>query len=68
MFKNIEANALEVFKSGTGDGAEICIALKDRQIYIRYFTVKDKNEKNLAILERRQNIAKIKKIGGKNAV
>lgn len=36
---------LEAFRSGKRDVAEFWINLKGRQIYIRYFPVKDKNGK-----------------------
>jgi len=56
---------LEAFKSGKRDVAEFWINLKGRQIYIRYFPVKDKNGKYLGTLEVSQDITNIKKIEGK---
>lgn len=55
---------LEAFKSGKRDVAEFWINLKGRQIYIRYFPVKDKNGKYLGTLEVSQDITNIKKIEG----
>jgi len=55
---------LEAFKRGTKEVAEFWITLKGRQIYIRYFPVKDKNGKYLGTLEVSQDITDIKKIEG----
>jgi len=55
---------LEAFKKGEKDVAEFWINLKDRQIYIRYFPVRDKNGKYLGTLEASQDITDIKKIKG----
>lgn len=55
---------VEAFKSGKRDVAEFWINLKGRQIYIRYFPVKDKDGKYLGTLEVSQDITDIKKIEG----
>jgi hypothetical protein len=55
---------LEAFKKGERDVAEFWINLKGRQIYIRYFPVRDKSGKYLGTLEVSQDITDIKKIKG----
>lgn len=55
---------LEAFKNGKKDVAEFWIKLKGRQIYIRYFPVRDKDGKYLGTLEVSQDITDIKKIEG----
>jgi len=55
---------LEAFKDGKKDVAEFWINLKGRQIYIRYFAVRDKAGKYLGTLEVSQDITDIKKIEG----
>jgi PAS domain S-box-containing protein len=55
---------LEAFKDGKKDVAEFWINLKGRQIYIRYFPVRDKDGKYLGTLEVSQDITDIKKIEG----
>jgi len=55
---------LEAFKKGEKDVAEFWINLKGRQIYIRYFPVRDKDGKYLGTLEASQDITDIKKIKG----
>lgn len=55
---------LEAFKKGKRDVAEFWINLKGRQIYIRYFPVRDKDGKYLGTLEASQDITDIKKIEG----
>jgi uncharacterized protein len=55
---------LEAFKNGKKDVAEFWINLKGRQIYIRYFPVRDEEGKYLGILEVSQDITDIKKIKG----
>jgi PAS domain S-box-containing protein len=55
---------LEAFKKGEKDVAEFWINLKGRQIFIRYFPVRDKDEKYLGTLEVSQEITDIKKIKG----
>ena len=53
---------LEAFKHGTREVAEFWITLKSRQIYIRYFPVKDRDGNYLGTLEVSQDITDIKKI------
>jgi len=55
---------LEAFKNGKKDAAEFWINLKGRQIYIRYFAVRDKDGNYLGTLEVSQDITDIKKIEG----
>ena len=55
---------LEAFKKGKRDVTEFWINLKGRQIYIRYFPVRDKDGKYLGTLEVSQDITDIKKIEG----
>jgi len=55
---------LEAFKNGKKDAAEFWINLKGRQIYIRYFPVRDKDGKYLGTFEVSQDITDIKKIEG----
>ena len=55
---------LEAFKNGKKDAAEFWINLKGRQIYIRYFPIKDNKGVYLGTLEVSQNITEIKKIEG----
>lgn len=55
---------LEAFKNGKKDVAEFWIDLKGRQIYIRYFPIRDKEGKYLGTLEVSQDITAIKKIEG----
>jgi PAS domain S-box-containing protein len=55
---------LEAFKTGKKDAAEFWINLKGRQIYIRYFPVRDKDGKYLGTLEVSQDITDIKNIKG----
>ena len=55
---------LEAFKHGKREVAEFWITLKGRQIYIRYFPVKDNTGKYLGTLEVSQDITEIKKIDG----
>jgi len=55
---------LEAFKNGERDVAEFWINLNDRQIYIRYFPVRDKNGNYLGTLEVSQDITDLKKIEG----
>jgi PAS domain S-box-containing protein len=55
---------LEAFKSGKRDTAEFWINVKGRLIYIRYFCVRDKQNKYLGTLEVTQDITDIQKIKG----
>jgi len=55
---------LEDFKAGKRDVAEFWIKLGERQIYIRYFAVRDKEGSYLGCLEVTQDITEIKKIEG----
>ena len=55
---------LEAFKNGKKDVAEFWINLKGRQIYIRYFPVRDKDGEYLGTLEVSQDITDLKKIEG----
>ncbi len=55
---------LEAFKKGERDVAKFWINLKGKQIYIRYFPVRDKGGKYLGTLEVSQDVTDIKKIEG----
>ena len=55
---------IEAFKNGKRDVAKFWINLNDRQIYIRYFPVRDKDGSYLGTLEVSQDITDIKKIEG----
>ena len=55
---------VEELKSGKRKSAEFWIDLKGRKIYIRYFTVHDKEGKYRGILEVTQDITDIQKIEG----
>jgi PAS domain S-box-containing protein len=55
---------IESFKNGKRDVANFWIKLKGILIYIRYFAVRDNNEKYLGTLEVSQDITDIKKIEG----
>ncbi|HEX77398.1 MAG TPA: DUF438 domain-containing protein [Dehalococcoidia bacterium] len=55
---------LDDFKTGRRDVAEFWINLHGRQVYIRYFAVRDKEGKYLGTLEATQDITEVKKIEG----
>ncbi len=55
---------LSDFKSGEKDSAEFWINLGEREVYIRYFAVRDKVGRYLGTLEATQDITEIKKIKG----
>ena len=55
---------IEELKSGKRKSAEFWIDLKGRKVYIRYFTVYDKEGKYRGILEVTQDITDIQKIEG----
>ncbi len=55
---------VEELKSGKRKSAEFWIDLKGRKVYIRYFTVYDKEGKYRGILEVTQDITDIQKITG----
>ncbi len=55
---------LSDLKSGKRDSAEFWINLGEKQVYIRYFAVRDKTGKYLGTLEATQDITEIKKIEG----
>ena len=55
-------------KGGKRDFAEFWIDLKGRKFYIRYFAVRDKEEKYLGTLEVGQDITEIKKIDGEKRI
>ena len=55
---------LSDFKSGRRDSAEFWINLGERNVYIRYFAVRDKAGKYLGTLEATQDITEIKRIEG----
>ena len=55
---------VESFKNGEKDSAEFWIPMDRRLIYIRYFAVRDKNDKYLGTIEVTQDLTEIKKIQG----
>ena len=55
---------LEDFRNNKRDSANFWIDLNERKIYIRYFAVRDKEEKYLGCLEVTQDITDIQKITG----
>jgi hypothetical protein len=55
---------LSDFKSGRKDSAEFWINLSEKQVYIRYFAVRDRGGRYLGTLEATQDITEIKKIEG----
>jgi DUF438 domain-containing protein len=55
---------LEAFKKGEKDVAEFWIRKDDRLIHIRYFAVRDKDDKYLGTMEVTQEITDLKKIEG----
>ena len=55
---------LSEFKSGGRDSAEFWINLREREVYIRYFPVRDKAGRYLGTLEATQDITKIKELKG----
>ena len=55
---------LSDLKSGRRDSAEFWINLGEKQVYIRYFAVRDNTGKYLGTLEATQDITKIRKIEG----
>ena len=55
---------LSDFKSGKRDSAEFWINLGEKQVYIRYFAVRDKTGRYLGTLEATQDITEIRKING----
>ena len=55
---------LSDFRAGTRDSADFWINLGNQLISIRYFAVRDENQKYLGCLEVSQNITDIKKIEG----
>jgi PAS domain S-box-containing protein len=55
---------LSDFKSGRRDSAEFWINLREKQVYIRYFAVRDKAGRYLGALEATQDITGIKRIEG----
>lgn len=52
------------FKSGEKDSESFWINMKGQLIYIRYFAVRDENNKYIGTLEVTQNISDIQKITG----
>ena len=55
---------LDAFRSGKRDVAEFWIDLHGKQIYIRYFPVRDKTGRYIGTLEVSQDITAIKEIEG----
>jgi PAS domain S-box-containing protein len=55
---------IQEMKKGTRDTAEFWIDHRDRKIHIRYFVVRDKQDRYLGCLEASQDITDIQKITG----
>ena len=55
---------LDDFKAGNRDVADFWINLKGRVVYIRYFAVRNRDNKYAGVLEVTQDITDIKKIEG----
>ena len=55
---------MDALKSGKSDTAEFWINLNGRLVYIRYFFVRDKQNKYLGTLQVTQDITDIQKIKG----
>lgn len=55
---------IEAFRYGKKDSAEFWISMNERLVHIRYFAVRNKNNKYLGTLEVTQDITDIKKIEG----
>ena len=55
---------IQEMKTGTRDTAEFWIDHRDRKIHIRYFAVRDKQNRYLGCLEASQDITDIQKITG----
>ncbi|MDA3813554.1 MAG: PAS domain-containing protein [Candidatus Cloacimonetes bacterium] len=61
---HIVEKILNAFKTGTKDEASFHIQMKGKFIFIRYFAVRDENDKYIGTLEISQDITEIKKIEG----
>ena len=55
---------LEEFKAGRKDESEFWIQFKERLIHIRYFAVRDENNKYKGVLEMSQDVTEIQKLQG----
>jgi hypothetical protein len=55
---------VEAFKSGKKDSAEFWISMNNRMIHIRYFAVRNNQNKYLGTLEVTQDVTDIKKLEG----
>ncbi|WP_071131168.1 DUF438 domain-containing protein [Enterococcus timonensis] len=55
---------LDDFRAGTRDAADFWIDLKGTMVYIRYFAVRDADQKYLGCLEVTQDITEIQKLKG----
>ena len=55
---------LEEFKAGRKDESEFWIQFKERLIHIRYFAVRDENNKYKGVLEMSQDVTGIQKLQG----
>lgn len=56
------------FKSGNKDVEDFWIKVRDKFIYIRYFAVRDENEKYIGTLEFTQNINSIQALEGEKRI
>jgi len=55
---------VEEFKAGTKDVAEFWINFKGRMIHIRYFAIRDKENKYRGVIEMSQDVTEIQKLEG----
>ena len=55
---------LEAFRKGEQNEASFWITFKERQIYIRYFAVRDDKKNYKGVIEMSQDITEIKQIDG----
>ena len=61
---NVVNKIVESFKKGEKEVAEFWIQMNNRLVHIRYFAVRDKNEKYLGTMEVTQDLTDLKKIEG----
>ncbi len=61
---NVVEKILKSFKDGTKDNYDFWLNVKDKLVYIRYFAVRDRNNRYLGTVEVTQDIAPIQLITG----
>lgn len=65
---HVVEDLLADFKSGNKDSEDFWIKFRDKYVYIRYFAVRDENEKYIGTLEFTQNIDPIQAIEGEKRI